>query len=290
MTQGIAMVSSAPFSALPALVVGLALAGAALAANPPAPAADPVVARVDGVELHRSDVDAAKNALPPQAQQMPMEKLYPLLLDRLVDNALVTAAGRKQHLDQDPEVQRQLKRDEDQLVERAYLERAIDKATTPQALQAKYQVWIKQKGPEEEVHARHILVKSEDEAKSVIGQLEKGGDFGDLAKKYSTDPAGASGGDLGWFGRNDMVPEFAEAAFSTPKGQFTKKPVKTQFGWHVIEVIDKRTKAAPSFDEAQPELRNLIARDVIAAQLAQLKKGAKIETFGLDGKPLPPAK
>jgi peptidyl-prolyl cis-trans isomerase C len=287
--KGIPMFFSAPVSAPLAFLAGLALAGAALAAGPPAPAGDPVVARVNGVELHRSDVDAARQSLPPQAQQMPMEKLYPILLDRMVDNALVTEAGRAQHLDQDPQVREQLKRDEDQLVERAYLERAIDKASTQEALKAKYQEWVKGKPAEEEVHARHILVKSEDEAKSIIAQLQKGADFADLAKKYSTDPSGSSnGGDLGWFGKNEMVPEFAEAAFATPKGQYTKTPVKTQFGWHVIEVLDRRTKLPPSFQEAQPELRNLIARDVISAQLADLRKGAKIETFGLDGKPLPP--
>jgi peptidyl-prolyl cis-trans isomerase C len=284
------MFFSAPISAPLALVAGLVLAGAAFAAGPPAPAGDPVVARVNGQVLHRSDVDAARQSLPPQAQQMPMEKLYPILLDRMVDNVLVTEAGRAQHLEQDPQVQEQLKRDEDQLIERAYLQRAIDKAATPDALKAKYQQWVKEKPPEEEVHAAHILVKSEDEAKSIIAQLEKGADFAALAKKYSTDPSGSSnGGDLGWFGKNDMVPEFADAAFATPKGQFTKTPVKTQFGWHVIEVLDRRTKAAPSFEEAQPQLREMIARDVIAAQLAELRKGAKIETFGLDGKPMPPS-
>jgi peptidyl-prolyl cis-trans isomerase C len=285
------MFSSAPFRALVALLPALALSGAAAAANPPAAAGNPVVARVDGIELHRSDIEAERQTLPPQAQQMPLDKIYPALLDRLVNNTLITEAGRKQHLDQDPEVQRQLKQAEDQLIERAYLTRAIEQATTPAALQARYQSWVKEQKPEEEVHARHILVKTEDEAKSIIAQLEKGADFAALAKKYSTDPGGAGGGDLGWFSRTEMVPEFADAAFATPKGQFTKTPVKTQFGWHVILVLDRRTKPVPSFAESEQQMRNLIARDVVTAKLAELHKNAKIETFGPDGKPLtlPPA-
>jgi peptidyl-prolyl cis-trans isomerase C len=272
--------------ALAALLPALALAGAAAAANAPQPAGNPVVARVDGIELHKSDVEAERQTLPPQAQQMALDKIYPLLLDRLVNNTLVTEAARKQHLEQDPEVQKQLKKAEDQLVERAYLTRAIEQATTPEALKARYQTWIKDKKPGEEVHARHILVKTEDEAKTVVAQLEKGADFEALAKKYSTDPGAASGGDLGWFSREEMVPEFAEAAFALPKGQFTKTPIKTQFGWHVIQVLDRRSKAVPTYAEAEPEMRTLVARDVVTAKLAELHKNAKIETFDLNGKPM----
>ena len=96
----------------------------------------------------------------------------------------------------------------------------------------------------EEVHARHILVKTEAEAKSIIDQLNKGADFAALAKKYSTDPAAASGGDLGYFSRDDMVPAFSAAAFALKPGQYTKTPVKTQFGWHVIKVVDRRVETA----------------------------------------------
>ena len=279
------MFSSVSPRVLVALLSALAFAGG-VAAAPPAPADNPVVARIDGVELHRSDVEAARKSLPAQAQQMSLDKVYPILLDRLVNDALVAAAARKQHLEQDPEVQRQLKLAEGQLVERAYLQRTIEQAATQEALQARYRIWLKGKKADEEVHARHILVKTEDEAKAVVGELEKGGDFAALAKKYSTDAGAGAGGDLGWFGRTDMVPEFSEAAFATAKGQFTKKPVKTQFGWHVIEVLDRRTKPVPAFAEAEPEIRNLVARDVVAAKLTELHKNAKIETFGLDGKPI----
>jgi peptidyl-prolyl cis-trans isomerase C len=261
--------------------------GSAVGSLPPG---NPVVARVDGVELHLSDVQAAQQTLPPQAQKVPLEQIYPMLLDRLVDGALITEAGRKEHLDQDPDVQTRLKRYEDRLIQEAYLNRAIKQAETEDSLKSRYQKLLKEKPAQEEVHARHILVASEEEAKSVIAQLDKGADFTALAKKYSTDPSAKDGGDLGYFGHDDMVKEFADAAFALPVGQYTKTPVKTEFGWHVIKVEDRRAGKPPSFEEAQDQLRQDLARDIIEAKLQELRGAAKIEEFGLDGKPLPAAK
>jgi peptidyl-prolyl cis-trans isomerase C len=254
------------------------------------PSGNPVVARVDGIELNLSDVEAAQQTLPPQAQKVPLEQIYPMLLDRLVDGALITEAGRKEHLDQDPNVQARLKRYEDRLIQEAYLNRAIKQAETEDSLKSRYQKLLKEKPAQEEVHARHILVASEEEAKSVIAQLDKGADFTALAKKYSTDPSAKDGGDLGYFGHDDMVKEFADAAFALPVGQYTKTPVKTEFGWHVIKVEDRRAGKPPSFEEAQDQLRQDLARDIIQAKLQELRGAAKIEEFGLDGKPLPAAK
>jgi peptidyl-prolyl cis-trans isomerase C len=285
LAEGFAMFSWS--CSIPALAVSLVFAAAAAQAADPG--SDPVVARIDGVELHRSDVDAARQDLPPQAQKLPIEQIYPILLDRLVDSALVAEAGRKEHLDQDPDLQRRLKSYEDRLIQQAYLTHAIDAGTSEDRLKARYETFAKEQA-HEEVHARHILVKTEAEAKAIIAELEKGADFAELAKKNSTDPAASQGGDLGYFGRDEMVPEFAEAAFATPTGQFTKTPVKTEFGWHVIKVEDRRTKQPPSFDEARAEVGKLIARDIIEANVQELRKNAKIETFGLDGKPLPASK
>ncbi|MBV8335135.1 MAG: peptidylprolyl isomerase [Alphaproteobacteria bacterium] len=275
---------------------GLAVSIAANAAEPSSaargslPPGNPVVARVDGVELHLSDVQAAQQGLPPQAQKVPLEQIYPMLLSRLVDGALITEAGRKEHLEQDPDVQTRLKRYEDRLIQEAYLNRAIKQAESDDSLKTRYQKLLKEKPAQEEVHARHILVASEEEAKSVIAQLDKGADFTALAKKYSTDPSAEEGGDLGYFGHDDMVKEFADAAFAIPVGQYTKTPVKTEFGWHVIKVEDKRQGKPPSFEEAQDQLREDLARDIIEAKLQELRGAAKIEEFGLDGKPLPAAK
>jgi len=254
------------------------------------PAGNPVVARVDGTELHLADVEAAQHSLPPQAQKLPLKQIYPLLLDRLVDGALVTEAGRKEHLDQDPAVEQRLKLYKDRLIQQAYVEQLIKGAETEDKLKARYQKFIEEKPAREEVHARHILVKTEAEAKSIIAQLDKGADFATLAKKNSTDPGAASGGDLGYFTRDDMVPAFSAAAFALPVGKYTETPVKTEFGWHVILVEDHRVKKPPTFTEAREQIGQLLARDIIQAKLKELRGAAKIETFGLDGKPLPPPK
>ncbi len=285
-----------------ALCTGLAAvpAGAADPTPPqPVPAAAPasalppgntVVARVNGVALHLADVEAAQQSLPPQAQKLPLARIYPILLDRLVDGALVTEAGRSEHLDRDPAVQDRLKLYDDHLIQQAYIEQLIKGAESEGQLKARYQKLLQDQPPREEVRARHILVKTEAEAKSIIAQLDKGADFATLAKKYSTDPGATSGGDLGYFTRDDMVPAFSAAAFALPVGKYTETPVKTEFGWHVILVEDRRVKKPPSFEEARAEVTRLVAHDVIAAKLKELRGNAKIETFGLDGKPLPPAK
>src|SRR5260370_32728236 len=202
----------------------------------PLPPGNPIVAGVDGTELHLSDVEAAQKTLTPQAQKLPLDQIYPILLDRLVDGALITEAGRKEHLDQAPDLQRRLKRYEDRLVQEAYLNRAIKNAETEDRLKARYQTFVKEKAGHDEVHALHILVKTEAEAKSVIAELDKGADFTTLAKKYSIDPGAGSGGDLVYFGPDDMVKEFADTAFALPAGPYTNKPGKTQVGWHAIKV------------------------------------------------------
>ena len=282
---------------------GLAAGHAAMAADQPpapptgsAPAPSPlpppntVVARVDGTELHLSDVEAAQQNLSPQAQKLPLEQIYPMLLDRLVDGMLITEAGRKERLEQDPELQVRLKRYEDRLIQEAYLNQAIKAAETEDQLKARYQTFAKDTAGREEVHAQHILVKTEDEAKSVIAELDKGADFGELAKKYSTDPSASSGGDLGYFGHDDMVKSFTDAAFALSPGRYSKTPVKTEFGWHVIKVEDRRAGKPPSFEEAREQLSRELAHEIIDAKLQNLRGAAKIEEFGLDGKPLPATK
>ena len=213
-----------------------------------------------------------------------------MLLQRLIDGMLVAEAGRKEHLDQDPEVVRRLKMFQDRLIQQAYVEQLLKGAESEDQLKAAYQKYIQDKPAREEVHARHILVKTEAEAQSVIDQLNKGADFATLAKKYSTDPAAASGGDLGYFSRDDMVPAFSAAAFALQPGQYTKTPVKTEFGWHVILVVDRRVKPPPTFDQARAEISRTLARDVIEAKIKALRGDAKIEAFALNGKPLPAAK
>jgi peptidyl-prolyl cis-trans isomerase C len=143
--------------------------------------------------------------------------------------------------------------------------------------------------PREEINARHILVKTEAEAKQIIGRLEHGGDFAKLAKDKSIDPAGKeSGGDLGWFTKDQMVPEFANAAFALKKGEFTKTPVKTRFGWHIIKLVDRRAAPPPAFEEAKRQIAAKEESEAIASKVKELRAAAKIEILGADGKPIQP--
>jgi peptidyl-prolyl cis-trans isomerase C len=284
------LTSAAIFAAPVAYAAGPASVPPAAAAGAGLPPADTVVARVNGDELTLADIEAAQQSLPQEAQKMPLAQIYPMLLDRMVDGMLVAEAGRKEHLDQSPQVQRRFKLLQDRLIQQAYIEQLLKSTETDAQLKAGYQKYIQEKPAREEVHARHILVKTQAEAQSVIDQLNKGADFAALAKKYSTDPAAASGGDLGYFSRDDMVPAFSAAAFALQPGQYTKTPVKTEFGWHVILVVDRRTKQPPSFEEAREQVSHMLARDLIEAKVKELRGAAKIETFGLDGKPLATAK
>lgn len=283
--------------------VALAVLAAGLAAGPlpglvhaqtvgellkqPPGGTDPVVARVDGTDIHRTDVLSTLQSLPPQVQQMQMAQIYPLLLERMIDGKLLATAARGQHLEADPEVARKVEQFQERTLQEAYLDRSMKQRLTDDALKQRYQQFVKDNPPQDEVRARHILVSSEAEARSITADLKKpGADFAAIAKAKSTDGSAREGGDLGFFVKGDMVPEFSAAAFALKPGQVTPEPVKTQFGWHVIKVEDRRTQAVPSFDESKEQLRSDAGRELADQVVTDLKGKAKIERFALDGKPL----
>jgi peptidyl-prolyl cis-trans isomerase C len=251
----------------------------------PAPTADPVVARVDKSEIHRSDMVTALNSMPPQVQQMQMSQIYPLLIDRMVDIKLIAAAGRAAGLASDPEVKRKVAEAEDRAIQEAYLDGKVKKQITDEAIRKKYQEELAGNPPEEEVHARHILVAKEEDAKAIIAQLQKGADFATLAKSKSTDGSAKEGGDLGFFSHDEMVPEFADAAFAMKPGEISKVPVKTQFGYHVIKVEERRKQDAPTFDQAKEAIAGEMQQELTQAAVKELLAKAKVERFDIDGKP-----
>ena len=247
---------------------------------------NPVVARVNGQEIHRDELDAAYLQLPEQYRQMPMEMLFEPLLQRVIDGKLLTAQAEKENIDEKPVVQAALDRARETVLRDQLLQQAIDEGTTEEALKAAYEEAKQAPGfVYEEVRARHILLESEDEAKAVITELAGGADFEELAKSRSKDPsAQQNGGDLGYFRKEAMVPEFAEAAFAMAPGTHSEAPTQSQFGWHVIKVEDKRT-TEPSFDQTEPQLREQVARQIVTALLEDIRKDATIERFHLDGTP-----
>ena len=157
-------------------------------------------------------------------------------------------------------------------------------ATTDNAMKKVYEDASKQISGEQEVHARHILVETEDEAKAIKADLDKGADFAELAKKKSKDPGASDGGDLGFFTKEQMVPEFSAVAFKLGKGELSE-PVKTQFGWHIIKVEDKRTKPTPTFDQVKAQIDNYIAHRAQAALVEKL--GSPTPAFAVTSANLP---
>jgi peptidyl-prolyl cis-trans isomerase C len=258
---------------------------AAAAAAPAAqPLKDPVVATVNGQPIRLSELEIAQQALPQQYRNMPLQAVFPALLDRIVDSKLVVQEGKKNKVTDDPAFKKRMAFVEDQVLQDFWIQREVARKVTAEKLQQRYEERLKSMPSEEEVHARHILVSTEDEAKAIIAELKKGAAFDKLAKEKSTDKAsGAEGGDLGWFKKSDMVKEFADAAFALKKDELTETPVKTQFGYHVIKVEDRRKAPPPAFEELADQLREEMAREAVTAQLDQLRSGAKIEKFNMDG-------
>ena len=252
-------------------------------------AANPVLATVDGHPIHLSEVQQAAANLPPNLRAMPPQTLYPMLLTRMIDARALVIAARREKLDQTPAVKQQIAAVTDQVLENALLSKEVGPQITEAALHARFEKTMAGKPGAEEVHARHILVPTKAEAEKIIAQLNKGADFATLAKKYSKDPGAADGGDLGFFKKDEMVPAFADAAFALKPGQYTKTPVHTQFGWHVIEVLARRQAPPPTFDQAKQALREQVLKAAVEKAVAQARAGVKVQMFHVDVAPAAPA-
>jgi peptidyl-prolyl cis-trans isomerase C len=251
-------------------------------------AADPVVARVNGREIHQSDVKQLASQLPAQVQSMPMEMIYPAILEQLVNGALIAEAGYSEKLQDSAEVKAELKRAEERAVQHAYIDRKVAGRITPDMLAAHLKEFQAEHPPQDEVKASHILVESEAEAKDIIAKLKGGADFAQLAKDKSKDKAAAAqGGDLGYFTKDAMVGPFADAAFAMKPGEVSATPVQTQFGWHVIKVEDHRAGAPVTLDEMRPQIEKELAREIVQKTVEDLRTKAKVETFQIDGSPMP---
>ncbi|WP_417828379.1 peptidylprolyl isomerase [Thalassospira sp.] len=241
-----------------------------------APAEDPVLATVNGEEILESEVRATQQGLPQQYRQLPFEMLKADLLTREINQRLLMDAGREAGLADDEEVKAQLAELERRLIAETYLDRALNDAITDDAVNAKYEEFLETNEPEPQVHARHILLESEEDAKAIIAELDDGADFAELAKEKSTGPSGPNGGDLGFFNRADMVAPFADAAFAMEAGTYSSEPVQTQFGWHVIKVEEVKEGTQPSLDEVRQQLVAEITRDAFNELVEGLRADADI--------------
>ncbi len=271
------------------LALVLAAAAPLHAQDAKGPAKDPVVAKVNGVDIHQSDLAVAEQEagqIPPMSPTAKKDYLVQFLADVI----LVSKAAEDKKIGDSDAFKHRLEFDRKKLLMSDLLGQVAKEAVTDEALHKVYDTAIKGMGKQEEVHARHILIrakpgdeKSSEEAKkkieAIIAELKKGEDFVKVAKEKTEDPSGkANGGDLGYFTKDQMVPAFSKVAFDLKKGEISG-PVKTQFGWHVIKVEDKRIKPPPTFEAVKGQLVNYVERKAQADLVAKLRADAKIEKF-----------
>ncbi|MDH3240193.1 MAG: peptidylprolyl isomerase [Alphaproteobacteria bacterium] len=242
-----------------------------------AKSADPVVARVDGTEIRQSDVEAAIEQLPSQYTQIPRDTLVRAMTEKLIDGTLAANKARAAGMDKGEAFRVARSRAELQLLEQIYIQRLVQRQVTDRAVRRRYDRDSKSMTRGRQVRARHILVKTREEAINAIVMLNRGKDFAALAAEISIGPSKSQGGDLGFFKREQMVPAFSKAAFALKKGEISKAPVQTRFGWHVIKVEDTKSAAPPAFAEVQQEIRQKMSDEVIEKEMQELRKGAKIE-------------
>ncbi len=238
--------------------------------------ASTVVATVDGKEITLGELIVARTTLPDEYQQLPDEVLMGALVDQLTNQMLLEDAARKAGLDQKPSVQIALKNQARAVLANAYMEQQMGDRISPEAVEAAYQQGIATAAPVEEVHAAHILVEDEATAKEIKKKLDDGGDFAALAAQYGTDGTSSRGGDLGWFVHDQMVPEFADAAFAMEPGTISD-PVKSPFGWHIIKVFEKREQPKPALDDVRDQIVEGLTKSAQSAVLADVRKGADIQ-------------
>lgn len=236
--------------------------------------ADPVVATVAGVEILESELTLAEGDLDPQFARLPDQQRRVAALAAVIDIKTLARKAEAEELDQTDEFKRLMAFQRDRALHNAIFKSAVVDPVSDADLKARYEKEIAAVPADEEVSARHILLETEDAAKAVIAELESGKDFAELAKEKSTGPSAAQGGDLGFFTKGRMVPEFEAVAFTLEAGEYAKEPVKTQFGWHVIKVEERREASPPAFEEVSDQVRQVVMRE----RYGELIRAARSET------------
>lgn len=242
---------------------------------------NPVVARVNGHEIRWAEVVASADSLPQRYREQ-LESVFPALLDRLVDLRLLADAARDEGLADDPEVRRRVAAFEDRLLSSVLLERYLARQVTTAALRERYDALVAARRGDREIRARHILVDSEEAAHAAIARLEAGEVFISLAGELSQGASAARGGDLGYFHPSRMPPPFAAAALALEPGQYTREPVRTEAGWHVILLVDRQADDIPSFLDMQDKLREEATKVAVDRLLLSLRDRAALEMFPED--------
>ena len=244
---------------------------------------DPMVANVEGHPIFLSDLGDAVQSLPEQLRKMPFEVIYPMLLNRMVDHEALVLMAQRMHLDDDPKVKRQIDTATARVLEGALLERTAVPMVTDADVKARYARDFANQPAVEEVRARHILVGSEEEAKRIIAELDKGADFAALAQRFSKDPDKVRGGDLGFFRHDQVWRGFADLAFSLKPGEIAQTPIFNEFGWHVVQTLERRSVPPPTLEQASDAIRKQLLQEAVARVVAQAREGLRVHRFNING-------
>lgn len=246
--------------------------------------ANAVIAKVNGSEIRQSDLAVAEEELGPSLQQMDPSTRRENLISFLIDMKIVAKAADAKKVGDTADFKQKLAFARDRLLMDSLLATEGKTAVTDDAMKKVYEDATKQVSGEKEVRARHILVPTEEEAKAIKAELDKGADFAKLAKEKSKDPGAADGGDLGFFTKEQMVPEFSAVAFALEPGKISD-PVKSQFGWHVIKVEEARDKKPPAFDQVKGQIETFVVRKAQADYVTKLRTEAKVERLDKKDEP-----
>jgi peptidyl-prolyl cis-trans isomerase C len=235
------------------------------------------VASVNGEKIWLDQVMQAAEGLPPEYRNKPMQEYFGDIVADIIDTKLAAKAGEAAKLTDDPLVQDAMKLAGERILAEAWLAVTVREKMTDEALQQAYDTFVADEASREQITASHILVAAKNDAVAIIKNLNDGADFAEIAKEKSTGPSGPNGGELGTFGRGQMVTAFETAAFALPAGGFSATPVQTQFGWHVIKVSEKAVKPAPSFDDMRDQLVNSLSRQHLGRVIEGLRADQNIE-------------
>ena len=244
-------------------------------------AEDKVIAIVNGHEIRASEVAMASDDIVGQLPDLPPKMRFPFVVEYLIERHLLAQLAAKEGVAETDEYKRRLALYQAKALRDAYFFQKIRPQVTEEEIRTAYDAEAGKVAKTERIRARHILVGSEKEAIEIEARLTKGEKFEDLAKKYSLDGSKEFGGDLGYFTEAEMVPEFSKAAFALKAGEVSP-PVKTDFGWHVIKLEDRKTGGAQPYEQVKSAIRNVLIRKKVAEIIAGMRQTAKVEIVDED--------
>lgn len=249
---------------------------AALLAVPAAAQKGEVIARIDGTEITQEDLETARAEIGEELSRIPAEDRRWRLVQYLIESQMMADAAEKEGLANSPEFKKRLDYYRDRALRDLYMEKKVRSNVTEAQAKALYDEQVAKLEPQTEIRARHVLVETESEALDVVERHNRGEDFAELAKELSKGPSGADGGDLGYFTEGQMVKQFEETAFALEKGEVSD-PVKTEYGWHVIKLEDKRQQTPPAFKEVKEQLMSVLVRQEAEKAIGKLRKNSEVE-------------